>query len=61
MSARIIRDKTLLQVDALELVVGDIIVLSTGNIIPADCIVFTEDDLTTNEANLTGEPEPMRK
>ena len=35
--------------------------LYTGDIIPADCIVFTEDDLTANEANLTGEPEPIRK
>ena len=35
--------------------------LSTGDIIPADCIVFTADDLTADEANLTGEPEPIRK
>ena len=61
MTAKIIRNSTLLKTDAQELVVGDVIELTRGDIIPADCIIFTAEDLSVNEANLTGEPEPIRK
>ena len=61
MSARVYRNGAERTVDSSELVVGDIIQIPTGDTVPADCIVITADDFTTNEANLTGEPEPIRK
>jgi len=29
--------------------------------VPADCIIIEQDELTTNESDLTGEPEAMIK
>lgn len=44
-----------------ELVVGDIVQLSTGDIIPADLRLFQGFNLETNEALLTGESLPIIK
>lgn len=41
--------------------VGDILYLSAGKDIPADCIMFQANDLYTNEVDMTGEPEPRLK
>ena len=38
-----------------ELVVGDIVSFETGKTIPADCVLLVANDLTTDEAALTGE------
>ena len=44
-----------------EVVVGDILLFSAGDIIPADCLLFEELDLHVNEATLTGETYPSEK
>ena len=61
MTARVVRNGVEKTVDSAELVVGDIIDIPTGDTVPADCIVITSNDFSCNEANLTGEPEPITK
>ena len=48
-------------VPANTLVPGDIIVLSAGNLIPADGLLIEATDLMVNEASLTGESFPVEK
>ncbi len=44
-----------------ELVVGDIVHLSAGDMIPADVRIIDAKDLFINQASLTGESEPVEK
>jgi P-type Ca2+ transporter type 2C len=44
-----------------EIVPGDILVLHTGERIPADCVVLSEKDLLLNESILSGEAEEIKK
>lgn len=44
-----------------DLVVGDIIKLESGQKVPADCIIIESHDLACSEADLTGEPESVKK
>lgn len=55
------RDGERKELPIADLVPGDIVFLSAGNIIPADCYVFEEKDLFVNEAALTGESVPVEK
>eukprot|EP00644_Phytophthora_capsici_P006246 jgi/Phyca11/549419/estExt2_Genewise1Plus.C_PHYCAscaffold_320235 len=43
------------------LVVGDIVQLEPGDVVPADGIAFSTRELKVDESTLTGEPELMRK
>lgn len=60
-NASVIRDgsKTEVAVDAL--VPGDVVELSAGSSIPADCLLLAEQDLFVDEASLTGESFPVDK
>ena len=44
-----------------QLVVGDVIILDTGDKIPADCYLISSNQLTSNESSLTGESLPVFK
>lgn len=44
-----------------EIVPGDIITLSAGDVVPADCLLITEDELFIDEAAFTGETFPVEK
>jgi Ca2+-transporting ATPase len=48
-------------IDPSELVPGDLLLLERGTLIPADARLLTCDDLTINEAPLTGESLPVHK
>ncbi len=48
-------------VPVAEVVPGDLLVLSAGAAIPADCRLIDETDLSVNEAALTGESFPVSK
>ena len=48
------------KVMAGQLVVGDLVLFTTGDRIPADIRVTKASDLTIDESNLTGENEPVR-
>ena len=50
-----------LEIDIKELVPGDIIILSAGDMIPADCRVIQSKDLFVSQAMLTGESLPVEK
>ena len=59
--AKVIRDGETKEILAEELVVGDIIELSDGNYVPADCRIIEEFNLKIEESSLTGETEPVAK
>ena len=46
---------------ATQLVVGDLVLFSTGDRIPADIRITKAAELTIDESNLTGENEPVEK
>ena len=48
-------------VDPKEIVPGDLFFLEMGTLVPADGRLVVADDLTINEAALTGEARPVRK
>src|SRR6476661_6349619 len=57
----VLRDKKLQEIPFEEVVPGDIIILKSGDSIPADCIIIESKDLFLNEATLTGETYPVEK
>ena len=59
--AKVIRNKKTMQINAQELVPGDIIILEAGNNVPADCRLINTYNLKIEESSLTGENEPVLK
>lgn len=59
--ATVKRDGLLKEVKIEEVVAGDIVLLSAGNIIPADSLILEANDLHVNESALTGESFPAEK
>ncbi|KAL0252078.1 hypothetical protein GEMRC1_001290 [Eukaryota sp. GEM-RC1] len=55
------RDGQQVQIDATELVPGDIMYLRTGQRVPADCRILEANDLSIDESALTGESDPVLK
>lgn len=49
------------EIDMEQIVPGDIIYLSAGDIIPADVRIISAKDLFVNQSTLTGESEPAEK
>jgi Mg2+-importing ATPase len=60
-TATVLRDGTRREVKLSEIVPGDIIYLSAGDIAPADARVITAKDLFINQSALTGESFPVEK
>ena len=60
-NVRVLRDKTLKEISARDLVPGDIIQLEAGNVLPADVRLLEAVNLRIQEAALTGESEPVEK
>lgn len=59
--AKVLRNKKIFQINAEELVPGDIIVLEAGNYVPADCRLLESFNLKVEESSLTGETEAVLK
>ncbi len=59
--ARVLRDSQWSEIDAAELVPGDIVRLRLGDIIPADARLIEGDYLTVDQSALTGESLPVDK
>lgn len=55
------RDQTDQEIDAAELVPGDLVVLDTGRQVPADLRLLWTEDLRAEESALTGEAAPVHK
>ena len=59
--AYVVRDGKELEAPAREVVPGDVVLLRTGNKVPADARVIESYNLQTDEAPLTGESLPVEK
>jgi Ca2+-transporting ATPase len=59
--ATVYRDNKESKIPAKELVMGDIVVLAEGDIVPADLRLILIEGLEIDEASLTGESVPSRK
>lgn len=57
----VIRDGVSLQIPINQVVVGDVVLLSAGSMIPADLRVIHENDLYVRQSSLTGESDAIRK
>lgn len=59
--SEVYRDGIKKQIPAEELVVGDIILISEGERIPADLVILESSNLSIDESIITGESLPVRK
>ena len=60
-TARVLREATVVEVPATELVPGDILLLEAGDVVAADGRLFEAASLRVNESALTGESVPVDK
>lgn len=54
-NAKVKRDGKIKEIPSEEVVPGDIVLLETGNFVPADCRLLETSRLTIEESALTGE------
>ncbi|MFP4105371.1 MAG: cation-translocating P-type ATPase [Phycisphaerae bacterium] len=59
--ARVLRDGQEQDIEAHDVVPGDVLVLETGDRVAADARLLSGDDLHADESALTGESEPVAK
>jgi magnesium-transporting ATPase (P-type) len=59
--AVVLRDGQTLQIDAAELVPGDIVLMASGDCLPADVRLLSANNLRVDESALTGESVPVEK
>lgn len=59
--AKVRRDGEVISIPAAEIVVGDLVQLSAGLVVPADAVIVSAKDLLVSEAALTGESFPVEK
>jgi P-type Ca2+ transporter type 2C len=59
--ARVLRGGKVVEVQASEVCVGDVLILESGDYVPADCRIIQASQLSTDEAILTGESLPVNK
>ena len=59
--AKVFRDKELIEVEAENIVPGDVVLVEEGDIIPADMRFFEVENLKIDESILTGESLPIEK
>lgn len=55
------REGNILSIPSEDVVIGDIILLETGNYVPADCRIIKSYNLKIEESSLTGETVPILK
>jgi P-type Mg2+ transporter len=58
---RVLRGGTEVSIPVRQVVPGDIVLLSAGNLIPADGVVIEAEDFLVSEASMTGESFPVEK
>jgi len=58
---KVIRDGKLQEIASENIFPGDLVVLKSGDSVPADCLIMECKDLFVNEATLTGESYPSEK
>ncbi|WP_027624757.1 calcium-translocating P-type ATPase, PMCA-type [Clostridium lundense] len=60
-TAKVIRDGNLKIVNAENLVIGDLVIVESGDRVPADCILVEDNSLMVDESLLTGESVGVNK
>ncbi|RUR19491.1 cation-transporting P-type ATPase [Legionella sp. km535] len=60
-SVRVIRSGKELCIPSIELVPGDLVMIQAGEIIPADGLILTAENIQIEESSLTGESVPVVK
>ena len=60
-AVRVRREGAIIEIPAVELVPGDIVLLEAGNLVPADCRVVESFTLRAQESLLTGEAAEVEK
>ena len=60
-TAAVLRDGKKIKIPIKELVLGDIVVLSAGDMIPADLRIISSKDLYVGQSSLTGESDSIKK
>lgn len=58
---KVVRDGKTIFTDSRQIVLGDVIFLSAGDIVPADARIIQSDKLTVMQQEITGEKNPVRK
>jgi len=53
---KVVREGTIMEIPRREVVVGDVVLVETGDEIPADGVLYESTDLQVDESSLTGEP-----
>jgi len=51
----VIRNDAIVTISSVDLVEGDLVLLETGNVVPADCRLYETNSLKIDESSLTGE------
>lgn len=57
----VIRNGQMTEIPAIDVVVGDLITLKTGNRVPADARIIWSDNVRVDNSSLTGESEPQER
>ncbi|WP_167590337.1 cation-translocating P-type ATPase [Oceanidesulfovibrio indonesiensis] len=60
-TARVVRDGSTMEINAAEVVPGDLVVLESGDLVAADMRLVEASRLDANESALTGESMPVHK
>lgn len=60
-SINIIRDGQKQQINIFDLVVGDVLIIETGDILPADAVLIEGHEIKTDESTATGESMAIKK
>ena len=60
-SATVIRDGSETKIQVKDIVIGDIVLISSGSLIPADIRIIESKDLYVNQSSLTGESDSVKK
>lgn len=60
-TSRVVRDGREQEIPSSQIVPGDLLVLRSGDKIPADCVVLEDSDVLVNESVLTGESKEVSK
>ena len=53
---KVVREGKIIEIPRREVVVGDVVIVETGDEVPADGHLFEATDLQVDESSLTGEP-----
>lgn len=58
---KVVRDCAVRQIDSAEIVIGDVCLFESGDVVTADCLVVESNGLLVNQSPLTGESMPIEK